>query len=147
MRLSSVLANVLEHVAAPGQEPPSPIHPTAEAALAADPLGAARPPRANSPVRATQTKRHAELDVLRLTPRAWKHSRIRDLVDPRSGLLRNNVRAICRGRGKASAGGRYRRFLCVVRRWPAHGRQELYITYRVLAGGAFRAHWLRIRRG
>lgn len=117
------------------------------AALAADPLGAARPTKPDSPVHATQTKRHAELDVLRLTPRAWKRSRLRDLVDRRSGLLRNNVRAICSGRGPASAGGRYGRFLCVVRPWPAHGRQELSIRYRVLAGGGFGAHWLRIRRG
>jgi hypothetical protein len=117
------------------------------AALGAGPLGAARPPAPSTPARASHTKRQAELDVLRLVPRAWKHSRIRDLVDPRSGLLRNNVRAICRGRGRTSRGNGYGRFVCVVRPWPAHGRQELYVTYRVLAGGGFRAHWLRIRQG
>jgi hypothetical protein len=107
----------------------------------------AAPPASAVPTHvAAHTKRQAEQNVLRIAARSWNHARIPDLIDPRTQLLRNNVRAICSGRGAQVGKHGYRRFLCVLHPWPARGRQELYVTYRVLPDGGFRAHWLRIRR-
>jgi len=68
---------------------------------------------AGTPARAeTHTKRAAEAKILQIAARSWNHRRIADLIDRRTGLLRNNVRASCRGRGRG--GGGYHRFICVL---------------------------------
>ena len=97
-------------------------------------------------LRATaQTKRVAEWNVLRIAAHSWNHRRIADLIDAKTGLLRDNVRAVCKGRG-ARVGTRYMRFVCRLRPWPAKGKQELYVTYLALPGGRCRVHWLKIHR-
>jgi hypothetical protein len=92
------------------------------------------------------TKDVAERNVMRITPRSWPHSRIPMLIDVQTGLLRNNVRAICQGRGERYRGSRYARFVCVLRPWPLAGQQELFVTYCAVAHGRFRVHWLGLRR-
>jgi hypothetical protein len=92
------------------------------------------------------TKDVAERNVMRITPRSWPHSRIPMLIDVQTGLLRNNVRAICQGRGERYRGSRYARFVCVLRPWPLAGQQQLFVTYRASAHGRFRVHWLGLRR-
>lgn len=70
--------------------------------------GGAPAPAQSSPVvdyaSAGHTKRQAEANVLKIIPRAWKHSRILGLIDSRTGLLCNNVRPVCNGRGPRSHG-------------------------------------------
>jgi hypothetical protein len=91
------------------------------------------------------TKQQAERNLLQIAERSWKSERLPDLIDPSTYLLRDNVRAICEGRGQELHDCRFRLFRCVLEPWPAHGRQELYVTYRALANGRFRAHWLQLR--
>jgi hypothetical protein len=119
---------------------------TALAAALAATLVAASTSQARTPGMPAQTKQTAERNVVRVAPHSWNHRRIAALVDERTGLLRNNVRAICRGRGPRYSGKRYARFVCLLRPWPAAGRQELLVTYRARAHGRFRMHWLRLRR-
>src|SRR5438270_9305580 len=113
----------------------------ATAALVSASASQARPTRV-----AAQTKRTAERNVVRVAARSWTHRRIAALVDERTGLLRNNVRAICHGRGQRYSGKRYARFVCVLRPWPAAGQQELFVTYHALPHRRFRMHWLRLQR-
>jgi hypothetical protein len=101
---------------------------------------------AGTPARpATQTKRAAESKILQIAARSWNHHRIADLIDARTGLLRNNVRATCRARGRGDGGGRYHSFVCVLRPWPAKRKQALDVTYRALSHGRARVHWLRLQ--
>ena len=106
-------------------------------ALAA-PTEAARTP--------AQTKDRAEVNVLRAVPTKWKRRRLPGLVNPRTHLLRDNTEAVCSGRGKRQPGRRYSRFACVVRPHVHTPRQGLYLSYRALAGGAFRIRWVAFRR-
>jgi len=92
-----------------------------------------------------QTKDVAERNLMRIAPRSWSHSRIPMLVDAETGLLRNNVRSICHGRGERYPGNRFARFVCVLRPWPLAGQKQLFVTYRALARGRFRIHWVRLR--
>jgi hypothetical protein len=73
------------------------------------------------------TKGDAERAVLQMAQR-YGATKAAKLVDPATGLLRNNVQAVCR----PSTG---RSFLCVVR--PAHHRrgEGLYVRYRPAAPG------------
>jgi hypothetical protein len=84
------------------------------------------------------TKGDAERAVLLLAQR-YGATKAPQLVDPATGLLRNNVQAVCR----KSTG---RSFLCVVR--PARHRtgEGLYVRYRPATAGR-RAHvvWLGYR--
>jgi hypothetical protein len=91
-------------------------------------------------------KQVAERNVIRIAPRRLPHTRIPMLIDVQTGLLRNNVRAICHGRGERYRGSRYARFVCVLRPWPLAGQQQLFVTYRACAHGRFRVHWLGLRR-
>jgi hypothetical protein len=88
-----------------------------------------------------QTKKQAELNVLRALPRAWR-KRLPDLVDRRTHLTANNTQAICRGRGKRYTGRRYARFVCVIRPAIHRPHKGLYVSYRALRHGRFRMHWL-----
>lgn len=93
-----------------------------------------------------QQKRVAERNVVRIVPRSWPHSRIPMLIDAQTGLLRNNVRASCHGRGERYRGNRYVRFVCVLRPWPLAGQQQLFVTYRAFAHNRFSVHWFGLRR-
>jgi hypothetical protein len=92
------------------------------------------------------TKRNAERNVVRVAPHSWNHRRIAALIDADTGLLRNNVRTICHGRGRRYSGRRYRRFVCVLRPWPATGQLQLFVSYRALPHNRFRVHLLRLQR-
>ena len=124
-------------------------------ALVAAADGAA--PGVAAPSRAPDPKRvQAERDVLGFLQeergRRWilRHPGGRCLLsrlfDPRTLLLRNNTRAICRrARGRQRRG----RFYCIVR--PARHRLHeglhlRYVRYSEL-GGYFRIKWLYYRRG
>jgi hypothetical protein len=120
--------------------------PAAVAILITTPLIAAPGSPASRPPVPAQTKQEAEQNVLRIAARSWSHRRIGDLIDPRTGLLRDNVQTFCKGRGQRFRGAHYTRFLCTLRPWPSSGKQELYVTYRVLPHGRLRVHWLRFHR-
>jgi hypothetical protein len=95
---------------------------------------------------AGHTKSQAEHNLLRVAAQNLGR-RMPDLVDTRTGLLKNNVRAVCKSRGRRRGRAAFSRFVCVLRPWPARGRQELVVTYRALADARFRVHWLRLQRG
>jgi hypothetical protein len=90
------------------------------------------------------TKKQAERNLLRVAAQRWGHGRIPDLVDARTGLLKDNVRSICRGRGGMLHGKRFNRFACVLRPWPFQTRQQLHVTYRALANMRFQLRPARI---
>jgi hypothetical protein len=73
--------------------------------------------------RALPQKGAAERDVLRLAQRRAAAGRAPQLVDATTGLLRNNVQAVCRSGGSTA-------FLCVVH--PPHrpSGEGLYLRYR-----------------
>ena len=93
----------------------------------------------------SRTKADAERDVLRVVPRLWSHRRIALLIDKRTDLLKNNVQAVCRGRGERYEGGRYRHFVCAVRPFPAGNPQGLLVSYRALPSGRVEVRWIRSR--
>jgi hypothetical protein len=99
--------------------------------------------QAGSPA-AGHTKRQAERNLLRVTAENLDHQRIPDLVDARTGLLKDNVRSICSGRGRVLQGTRFRRFACILRPWPFQTRQELHVAYRALSSTRFHLRWARI---
>jgi hypothetical protein len=94
---------------------------------------------------ASQTKAQAEIHVLQIVQRSWRPSRLPGIVDPRTHLLLKNTQAACKGLGKARAGGRFVRFLCIVRPRQHTPRQGLYLDYRVRADGHTIVHWLSFR--
>lgn len=93
----------------------------------------------------TQTKKQAEVNVLRALPRLWKPSRLHGLVNVRTHLLADGTEAICRGKGHRHAGARFTRFVCVVRPAAHKPRQGLYLGYRARAHGRFAVRWLTYR--
>jgi hypothetical protein len=101
--------------------------------------------QASSAAPPARTKSQAEVHVLRVTARTWKASRMPGLVNPRTHLLANNSQALCHGQGATRPGGRYARFICVVRPLHHRPRQGLYVSYRVLANGRPEVHWLGYR--
>lgn len=92
----------------------------------------------------TQTKKQAELNVLRFLARTWKTAP-RLLVNRRTHLVRDNTEAVCKGRGRPHRGLRYRRFVCVVRPRAHRPGQGLYLAYRARHGGHFAIRRLRYR--
>lgn len=95
---------------------------------------------------AGHTKSQAEHNLLRVAAQNLGQRRP-DLVDMRTGLLKNNVRAVCKSRGRRQGRAGFSRFVCVLRPWPVRGRQELVVTYRALPRARFRLHWPRLQRG
>jgi len=73
--------------------------------------------------------------LLQTAPKA----RIAALIDPTSGLLRNNVQAVCRrlpARHVAS-------FVCAIRVAGAPRSSSVYVRYSVKPGGGWSVTWLR----
>ena len=93
-----------------------------------------------------QTKKQAEVNVLRAVPRKWSAKQLPGLVNRRTHLLADNTEAFCPGRGNRRAGGRYTRLLCVVRPHVHTRRQGLHLVYRAGRAGRFTIHWLSYRR-
>jgi hypothetical protein len=92
---------------------------------------------------AGHTKRQAERNLLRVGEQNLSHQRIPDLVDARTGLLKDNVRSICSGRGRLLQGKRFHRFACVLRPWPFQKQHELHVTYCALSNRRFAVRWAR----
>ena len=94
---------------------------------------------------AGHTKRQAERNLLRVTAEKLGHQRIPDLVDARTGLLKDNVRSIAEEEEEAVY---YRATLqplpCILRPWPFHTRQELHVAYPALSSTRFHLRWARI---
>jgi hypothetical protein len=85
-------------------------------------------------------KAAAERTVLGLLQTAPR-SRITKLLDPKTGLLENNVQAVCRRR----SGSGPARFLCVIRSASAPRGAGLFITYTARRDGLWSATWLGYR--
>jgi hypothetical protein len=93
-----------------------------------------------------QTKRQAEVNVLRAVARAWKTRPLPGIINPRTHLLLDNTEAVCRGRGRPRGPKRYKRFTCVVRPYVHKRRQGLYLSYRTRPRGKFTIRWIVFRR-
>ena len=93
----------------------------------------------------TQTKRQAEVNLLRAIPNKAKTWRMPGLIDAGTRLLADNTEAVCHGRGARHVGNRYVRFVCVVRPHVHKGRQGLYVTYRVVPRNRFEISFLAFR--
>jgi len=93
----------------------------------------------------TQTKVQAEIHVLSIVTRSWPARRLHGLVNKQTHALATNTQAVCTGLGARKRGNRWAKFTCVIR--PAlHRRHEgLYVSYRVLATGGARVHWIAYR--
>jgi hypothetical protein len=91
---------------------------------------------------AARLKGTAERTVLALVQTAPR-SRIAQLIDPTSGLLKNNVQSVCR----RSANKRPARFMCLVRSPGAPRGAGLYVRYNVAANGRWSVTWLGYRAG
>jgi hypothetical protein len=80
-----------------------------------------------------QARQQAERNLLHAT-RMLKRWHV-GLVDTKTGLLRQNTTATCRGTGRRVA-GKYSTFRCVLR----HGRHRVAVRYLALAHNGFEAH-------
>jgi hypothetical protein len=98
-------------------------------------LAASASPAANQ--LSGHTKKQAERNLLRVAAQSWRHGRMPDLVDARTGLLKDNVRSICRGQGSMLRGKRFNHFACVLRPWPFQTRQQVHVTYRAVSNTRF----------
>jgi hypothetical protein len=113
---------------------------------AAGTAAATRAPHRQATLRRTNkgasAKAIAERTVLGLVQTAPR-SRITALIDPRSGLLKNNVQAVCRRHPGRDA----TRFLCVVRPAGAAHGAGLYVKYTGRPRGRWSVSWLGYRKG
>jgi gas vesicle protein len=91
---------------------------------------------------ANRLKATAERTVLALVQTAPR-SRIAQLIDATSGLLKNNVQSVCRRSARKGPA----RFLCVVRSPDAPNGAGLYVRYNVAANGRWSVTWLGYRTG
>jgi hypothetical protein len=88
-----------------------------------------------------QAKAQAERNVLAGLTRYRRHIKV--LIDRRTGLLKDNVQVVCRGRG-VRIGTRYERFVCTVR--SRHGRTRFVLSYRGSEAGRFRIRLVATHR-
>jgi hypothetical protein len=88
---------------------------------------------ATTPTR--QSKQRAERNLLNAT-RLLKRWHV-GLVDPKSGLLRQNTTAVCTGEGKPVARA-YPRFACVLK----HEKIVVRVAYTALSHNGFEVHRL-----
>ena len=102
-------------------------------------------PSTNARMTPGQTKKQAEVNVLRTLAHEWRKRRLPGIIDPRTHLVRDNTEAVCRGRGRRSGPRRYTRFTCVVRPHVHTRRQGLYLTYRAQPRGNFTLRWIVFR--
>lgn len=79
------------------------------------------------------------LGLVQVAPR----SRITKLLDRKTGLLKNNVQAVCRRRTSSGPAG----LLCVVRSAGAPRGAGLYVRYVARPGGRWSVTWLGYRNG
>ncbi len=93
--------------------------------------------RARAQARA-RAKASAERTVLTLLQAAPK-TRIAALIDSRTGLLKNNVQAVCRRRPARNVAS----FVCVIRVAGAPRGTGVYVRYSVNPGGGWSLTWLR----
>jgi hypothetical protein len=93
-----------------------------------------------------QTKREAEVNVLRTVARKWGHRSLPGILDPRTHLLLDNTEAVCHARGKPRTARRFTRFACVVRPHAHRRHQGLYVSYRARPNDGFTIRWLRFLR-
>jgi hypothetical protein len=91
--------------------------------------------RAQARARAKASAERTVLTLLQTAPKA----RIAALVDPRSGLLKNNVQAVCQRRPAKQVA----RFVCAIRVAGAPRRTGVYVRYSVKPGGGWSVTWLR----
>jgi hypothetical protein len=63
------------------------------------------------------------------------------LIDPRTGLAKNNLQAVCRHNGEPDS------FLCLVRPLRHKPGEGLYVRYRQTRNGRARITWYRYRSG
>jgi hypothetical protein len=98
-----------------------------------------------APPMPAQTRAHAQIHLLSIVARTWSARRMPGLVDPRLHVLANNSQAVCHGIGPVRPGGRFSRFLCVVRPPRHRGRAGLYVSYRARSDGSCICHWLDYR--
>jgi hypothetical protein len=94
--------------------------------------------RARAAQARARAKASAERTVLTLLQTAPK-ARIAALIDPRSGLLKNNVQAVCQRRPAKLV----TRFVCAIRVAGAPRRSAVYMRYSVKQGGGWSVTWLR----
>lgn len=85
-------------------------------------------------------KARLEQRILTLIIRAPGNKLPQRLRDRRTGLLKNNVQAVCRRSGSQS-------FSCVVRPARHDGREGLYVNYRIRRDGSSFFTWSRYRKG
>ena len=112
------------------------MHRTAAVLVAALAASLLVPLAAQAVTAPTQTKRRAERNLLHATRmlRRWHVG----LVDPRTGLLRQNTTAACTGKGARRNGG-YHRFVCVLR----HSKTTVRVLYLAQSHNGFEAHRLK----
>lgn len=91
--------------------------------------------RAQARARAKASAERTVLTLLQTAPKA----RIGALIDPRSGLLRNNVQAVCRRRPARHVA----RFVCTIRVAGAPRSTSVYVRYSVKPSGGWSVTWLR----
>jgi hypothetical protein len=91
---------------------------------------------------ANRLKATAERTVLALVQTAPR-SRIAQLIDPTSGLLKNNVQSVCRRSARKGPA----RFLCIVRSPDGPSGAGLYVRYNLAANGRWSVTWLGYRTG
>jgi len=109
-------------------------------------LTAASPAAATARRPPAQSKKQAEVNVLRAVAAKWSAKQLPGLVKGRTHLLADNTEAVCHGQRRRYAGNRYARFTCVVRPHIHTRRQGLYVSYRALPRGRFVMRWIVYRR-
>jgi hypothetical protein len=86
------------------------------------------------PTSPLRTKREVEREVVSLILAAPSRKLPRDLLDPSTGLLKNNVQVVCRKKSTRS-------FLCAVRLASESAHKPLYVRYRIRKNGKAAFTW------
>jgi hypothetical protein len=89
----------------------------------------------------------AQQRVLSVLAHEWNPNRIAALVDPHTRLVRDDTLVSCHGRKGSPAAARAGRFTCLVRPRDPRSKARLWLSYRTLARGRYRLHWLRYVAG
>jgi hypothetical protein len=100
------------------------------------PPSPAPPSPAPAPSPAPTTKRTVESKIVSLILSAPARKLPRNLVDPKTGLVKNNVQVVCTKRAQRS-------FLCAVRPPSVSASGALYVRYRTRTNGHATFRWYR----